>query len=59
MVGMEIVKGRGDLFGVVEALEIVLAEESAVLWLAAARHALAEVHPEVVASAFVPCDSPP
>jgi hypothetical protein len=44
---------------VVEALEVVLAEESAVLGLAAARHALAEVHPEVVASAFVPRDSPP
>lgn len=43
----------------VEALEVVLAEERAVFGLAAARHALAEVDPEVVASAFVPCDSPP
>lgn len=49
---------RNDLFGVVETLEVVLAKERTVLGLAAARHALAEVDPEIVATAFVPCDSP-
>lgn len=47
-----------DLFGVVEALEVVLAEERTVLGLAAARHALAEVDPEIVATPFVAGDSP-
>jgi hypothetical protein len=43
---------------VVEALEIVLAEEAAVGGLAAAAHALAELQPEVVAAALVPVDAP-
>ena len=47
------------LLGVVEALEVVLAEEAAVGGLAAAAHALAEVQPEVVAAALVPVDAPP
>ena len=46
------------LFGVVEALEVVLAEERTVLGLAAARHALAKVDPEIVATPFVAGDSP-
>jgi hypothetical protein len=50
---------RTDLLGVVEALHVVLAEEGAVRGLAAAAHALAEVHPEVVAPALVPVDAPP
>jgi hypothetical protein len=50
---------RTDLLGVVEALHVVLAEEGAVGGLAAAAHALAEVHPEVVAPALVPVDAPP
>lgn len=51
--------GRVDLFGMVEALEIVFAEESAILGFSAARHALAEVDPEIVAATFVPRNSPP
>lgn len=51
-------KEREDLFGVVEALEVVFTEESTVLGLTATRHALAEVYPEIVAPPFVPCDSP-
>lgn len=47
------------LLGVVEALEVVLAEEAAVGGLAAAAHALAEIQPEVVAAALVPVDAPP
>jgi hypothetical protein len=47
------------LLGVVEALEVVLAEEAAVGGLAAAAHALAELQPEVVAAALVPVDAPP
>lgn len=42
----------------VEALEVVLAEEAAVGGLAAAAHALAELQPEVVAAALVPVDAP-
>jgi hypothetical protein len=49
----------GDLFGVVEALEVIFTEESAVLGFSALRHALAEIHPKIVAPAFVSCDSPP
>lgn len=47
--------GRGgiDLFGMVEAFEIVFTEKSTVLWFSALRHALAEVNPEIVASTFV------
>lgn len=41
------------LFGVVETFEVVFTEESTILGLTAARHALAEVDPEIVASAFV------
>lgn len=48
-----------DLLGMVEALHVILAEEGAVGGLAAATHALAEVHPEVVAPALVPVDAPP
>lgn len=48
-----------DLLGMVEALEVVFAEKSTVLGLSAARHALAEIHPEIVAATFVSCDSPP
>jgi len=48
-----------ELLGVVEALEVVLAEEAAVGGLAAAAHALAELQPEVVAAALVPVDAPP
>jgi len=44
---------------VVEALEVIFTEESAVLRLSALRHTLAEINPEIVASAFVSCDSPP
>lgn len=47
-----------ELLGVVEALHVVFAEEDAVAGLAAAAHALAEVHPEVVAPPLVPVDSP-
>lgn len=47
-----------ELLGVVEALEVVLAEEAAVGGLAAAAHALAELQPEVVAAALVPVDAP-
>lgn len=43
-----------DLFGVVEALVVVLAEEGADLGLPALGHALAKVEPEVVASPLVP-----
>ena len=46
------------LFGVMEALEVILAEELAVLGLTAARHAFAEVNPEIIATTFVPIDSP-
>ena len=48
-----------DLFRVVEALEVIFTEESAVLGLSALRHALAEINPEIVAPSFVSCDSPP
>lgn len=50
---------KEDLLGVVEALEVVVAEEGAVLGLAAAGHALAEVRPEVVAPPLVPRYPPP
>lgn len=43
----------------VEALKVVFAEERTVLRFTAARHALAEVDPKIVASAFVTCDPPP
>lgn len=46
------------LFGVVEALEVIFAKEVAILRLATARHALAEINPEIVASPLVPCYSP-
>ena len=49
---------RVYLFGVVEALEVVLSEERAVLGLPAAGHALAEVSPKVVAPPLVPCYPP-
>ena len=48
-----------ELLGVVEALEVVLAEEAAIGGLAAAAHARAEVQPEVVAPPLVPVDAPP
>lgn len=48
-----------ELLGVVEALEVVLAEEAAVGGLAAAAHTRAEVQPEVVAPPLVPVDAPP
>ena len=46
------------LLGVMEALEVVLAEEAAVGGLAAAAHALAELQPEVIAAALVSVDAP-
>lgn len=42
----------------VKTLEVVFAKKNTVLGLTAARHALAEVDPEIVAAPFVPCDSP-
>ena len=52
------IEGVFDLFGMVETLEVVFTEESAVLRLSAARHTLAKVDPEIVASTFVSGDSP-
>ena len=49
---------KGNLFGMVEALEVILTEKRAVLGLSAVRHALAKIHPEIVASPFVPRYSP-
>lgn len=46
------------LFGMVEALEVILTEKRAVLGLSAVRHTFAEIHPEIVASPFVPRYSP-
>ena len=57
--GVEADGAAAHLLGVVEALEVVLAEEAAVGGLAAAAHALAELQPEVVAAALVPVDAPP
>lgn len=42
-----------DLFGMVETLEIVFSKKRAVLGFPATRHALAEVHPEIIAPPFV------
>lgn len=42
----------------VEALEIILTKERAVLGLSAARHAFAEVNPEIVTPPLVAVDSP-
>lgn len=36
-----------------EALEVIFSEKRAILGLSAARHALTEVHPEIIAAAFV------
>lgn len=47
-----------ELFGVVEALEVILTKERAVLGLSAARHAFAEVNPEIVTPPLVAVDSP-
>lgn len=51
-------KKQTHLLGVVKAFEVVFAEEGTVFWLSASGHAFAEVHPEIVASAFVTGDSP-
>ena len=49
---------ESDLFMVMETLEVVLPEKRTVLGLATLRHALAKVHPEIVATPFVAGDSP-
>lgn len=54
----KVCEGERDLFGVVEALEVILTKERTVLGLSAARHAFAEVNPEIVTPPLVAADSP-
>ena len=47
------------LFGMVKTFEVVFTKKRAILGLSAVRHTLAEIHPEIVTSPFVPRYSPP
>lgn len=48
-----------DLFAVMEALEVVVPAGRALSWHGAVRHTIAEIHPHVVASSFLPRDPEP
>lgn len=46
------------LFGMMKTLEVVFSKKYTVLGLPASRHTLTEIHPEIIASSFIPCNSP-